>query len=178
MRAVYALAVGQRTLVLMRHGSAESDGVGGDFARDLTLEGRAQAVATARALHACGCVPDQVLCSSARRAEATWQAAAAAVVELAAARVCFIERLYLASADALADAIAEVDEAVECLVVVAHNPGLQELSLRLSRNGAADARAALARGFSPATAVVLRADALWSRLAVHGAGLAHVLRPG
>ena len=72
-----------------------------------------------------GLVPDVVLVSSARRTRETWAEIAA---DLGNAAVCFEARLYLADAATITQALSDRHGTV---LVIGHNPGLQELGLSL-----------------------------------------------
>jgi phosphohistidine phosphatase len=120
-----------KTVLLMRHGQAGGGASGGDFNRRLTDHGRAQAAAVGRWLVTASCVPDRLLVSAAMRAVQTAEICAAAAGFSGA-----LERhqsLYGAGPDQLIQAIAKLpsDQAV---MVVAHNPGLAQLTAFWSRN--------------------------------------------
>lgn len=145
-----------KLLLLLRHAAAGA-GVD-DHERRLSGEGRAQAAGVAERLAADGLRPDLVLSSSARRALETLEPL---TLGPAAPPVEVTERLYLAPAADLLSTIRDVDDGVERLLVVGHNPGLQRLALAL----AADAEQPALRHFPPATLVVLHFDvAAWGDL--------------
>lgn len=146
-------------LILFRHAKAESDAASGeDFDRALAPRGRREASAMGAQLAALGLAPELALVSPALRTRQTWEIAAEA---LPAAELRLEPALYNAEAATirrLAEAAAGGRGAV---VVVAHNPGLQELALRLMLEAEAPA-AALARvrhKFPPAALAVFRFDA-------------------
>ena len=74
-----------------------------------------------RWLRKAGHAPDQVLCSTARRARQTWQLAQPALK--AAPPVSFEDRIYLASAGQLLDLIRQAPRAAQTLLIVGHDPG-------------------------------------------------------
>lgn len=88
---------------------------------------------------ASGLRPALALVSSARRTMQTLD-----LLCLDGVRVEVSDMLYLASPEALLEAVALVPEEVGSLLVVAHNPGLHELAVRLA------GRAALAAADGPA----------------------------
>ena len=147
-----------RRLILLRHAkAAPASGGVKDFERPLTERGRRETVAVARDLDREGFAPDLALVSSARRAKETWAHAAQlfpqADVELRAG-------LYEAPPGAILDEIGSVAHRAQTLVVVGHNPGLQELAVTLvqrSGGSASDART-LGESFPTATAAVFVAD--------------------
>ena len=83
-----------------------------------------------RWLRKAGHVPDQVLCSTARRASETWQLAQPALK--AAPPVSFEDRIYLASAGQLLDLACQAPRAVQTLLIVGHDPGIPDLALLLA----------------------------------------------
>ena len=78
-----------------------------------------------------GDVPDQVLCSTARRARETWQLARDGLG--ADPPVSFERRVYQASPEALLDLARAVPSAVAILLIVGHDPAMHELALMLAR---------------------------------------------
>ena len=118
-----------RTVVLLRHAkSAWPDAP--DHDRPLARRGRGDAPVMGRWLRAVGHLPDQVVCSTARRARETWQLAQA---ELGAAPpVSFDSRVYQASAMKLLDLVRGTSPAARTLLIVGHDPALPELALALA----------------------------------------------
>ena len=74
--------------------------------------------------------PDVVLCSTATRARETFEAVRAALGE--PTPVWFERRLYGAGADELVDRLDEVPDSDGSVMLVGHNPGLQDLVLDLA----------------------------------------------
>jgi phosphohistidine phosphatase len=143
-----------RRLILFRHGKAEAAGLtGGDRERPLAQRGRTEGSLTAQWLRACGFSPDLVLLSPSVRTRATW---ACAEPLFPAARVEVRESLYLADAETIQDELAITPEDARVVMVVGHNPGLQELGLQLASEGdAPDSQILhLSEGFPTATACV------------------------
>jgi phosphohistidine phosphatase len=83
-----------------------------------------------RWLRAAGYLPDQVLCSTARRARETWQLARAGLG--ATPPASFSDGVYQGSASQLLDLIRGANPAVRTLLVVGHDPALPELALALA----------------------------------------------
>ncbi len=127
-----------RRLVLMRHARAAGllapDGSGlakgGDHARPLTPDGREDAVDMGVALAVRGWGPDLVLSSDSARTKQTWACLSVGLGEDLPVRV---ERaLYNADAETLLDELGVVEDEVRTVLVLAHNPGLQELAYGLT----------------------------------------------
>lgn len=120
-------------LILMRHAKAERRSTSGeDFDRALTETGREDAALMGRVLAKEGLVPDLVLVSAARRTQDTWEALSAAFPK---AKIEVRRDLYNASAPALLEAAEEAE--ARTVMVIAHNPGVHELTLDLLIDGGA-----------------------------------------
>ncbi len=136
-------------LWLLRHAKAgpySSD----DFGRELAPRGRRNAPAMGEKLASIGCEPTRVLCSAGRRAVETmcgvlpWLPADLSVHVL--------HRLYTFSPGAVLQCLRELREDPGDIMVVGHNPALQELALYLAGDGEEDAFAIL-HGKFPTCAV-------------------------
>jgi phosphohistidine phosphatase len=75
--------------------------------------------------------PELVLCSSAVRAQQTL-APIVAATGIGDDRVHFEPALYGAAADVILARVRRTDEAVRSVLVVGHNPGLQDLAVELA----------------------------------------------
>ncbi|WP_338498742.1 histidine phosphatase family protein [Streptomyces sp. SJL17-4] len=124
-------AVGRpRRLFVLRHSkSAWPEGVA-DHDRPLGPRGLRDAPAAGRFLTETGGLPDLVLCSPARRARQTWELAAAELNS--PVPTCHDPRLYGADDAELLDVLHDVPDEVATLVLVGHNPGLEDLVLLLA----------------------------------------------
>jgi phosphohistidine phosphatase len=119
-----------KTLTLLRHAkSGWDDPVSRDFDRPLNPRGRRAARTVGAEMKAQGLAFDLVLASPARRVIETLEEVAAAFGPI---RPRYHERLYLASITALTDIVRGAPEEVRRLLLVGHNPGLEELALILS----------------------------------------------
>ena len=151
-----------RQLTLLRHAKADPGGGATDFERSLNARGRSDASRIGWALIEAGVAPDVVLISSSSRTRQTWDQIARA---FPGAETRFLDSLYLAPADAL---LQEAKAAgAERVMIIAHNPGLQELAAELG-----GARTPLARRIEadfPTAAAALferkNEDAPWRLLA-------------
>ena len=124
-------------LILFRHAKAEGRAASGeDFDRDLTERGRRDARLVADALKARGIKADLALVSGARRTRSTWDVVS---VNLAFGEARFEDALYCAPAVSLLGAAERSGEAGTVLVL-AHNPGLHDLAVRLIASGDIEAR--------------------------------------
>ncbi|WP_317442103.1 histidine phosphatase family protein [Streptomyces collinus] len=125
-----------RRLVVLRHAkSAWPKGID-DHRRPLAPRGLRDAPAAGRFLAETDALPDLALCSTAVRARRTWELAAAQWGTPPPVR--YDRRLYAADVPDLLDVVHEVPREVETLLLVGHNPGLEELVLRLAGDGLDD----------------------------------------
>ena len=120
-----------KTLLLLRHAkSSWKIPDQPDFERPLNGRGERAAPLMGRHLRAEKLAPDLILCSPAERARQT-----AALFTKAAglgAELRYDERIYEASALQLLEVVTQADDGAETLLLVGHNPGLEELILLLT----------------------------------------------
>lgn len=178
-----------RTLILLRHAKSAWPDVP-DHERPLANRGRRDAPAVGHWLRAAGYVPDQVLCSTARRAWETWLLAAAGLGTTPP--VSAEDRVYRASAAELLELIRQVPAGPGTLLVVGHAPSLPDLALMLAEPAAGmpggghgardlDELAPLDRmraKFPTAALAVLEFTGAWPQLSPGHARLAAFMRPG
>ena len=120
-------------LILFRHGKAEPESLSGDdFDRRLQPRGQGEAAEMGERLAARGVVLDLVLVSAAERTRETWEALAASFPQ---AEVRFEDELYLAESSAIRRIAEQAGGGRGAVMVVGHNPGLHELTLRLMLEG-------------------------------------------
>ena len=118
-------------LYLLRHAKSSWKDTGlPDHDRPLAGRGRRAAKAIARHLRDHGIEPELVLCSTARRARETLEGIEPA---LGSAAVLVERDLYAANAPALLGRLRSVPDTVESVLLIGHNPGLQDLALDLAR---------------------------------------------
>ncbi|MFE5220408.1 SixA phosphatase family protein [Streptomyces sp. NPDC056626] len=142
-----------RRLMVLRHAkSAWPEGVE-DHRRPLAPRGLRDAPAAGRALAEAGGLPDLALCSTAVRARRTWELAAAEWGTPPPVR--YDRRLYAADAADLLDVVREVPREVEALLLVGHNPGLEELVAELAGDGLDDSLERLRAKFPTSAIAVL-----------------------
>lgn len=120
-----------KSLTLLRHAkSGWDDPVSRDFDRPLNPRGRRAARTVGREMKAQGLAFDLVLASTARRVIETLDEVAAGYGVLTPE---YDERLYLASVATLLDIVRHAPDRHDRLLLVGHNPGMEELALRLAR---------------------------------------------
>lgn len=112
-----------KTLHLLRHAKSDwSDSGIADHERPLNRRGKQARKVIAE--HVTGWKVDLVVCSTARRARAT----AKPVVEVLACPVRYDDALYSATPDGLLAVLRELPERDDAVVLVGHNPSMEELT--------------------------------------------------
>jgi phosphohistidine phosphatase len=119
----------ERTLILLRHAKSDWSGDESDIDRPLAPRGRRQAPDAGRWL--AGNIPgiDLAVVSPASRARATWDLAAAELGAPPPNRVD--DRVYAASERELLALVRQLPDDVWTVVLVGHNPGLEDLASTL-----------------------------------------------
>jgi len=185
-----------RTLILVRHAKSAWPDVP-DHERPLAPRGRRQAPLVGAWLRAAKYRPDLVLCSTARRARETWQLMS---TELGPpAQVTLEDRVYGADVADLLELVRETSPGVWTLLLVGHDPGVQDLTATLAsdeprRSGSSDGPGDSAgsggsggsggdplqrvwRKFPTGAAAVLAVPAAWPEVAVGSAHLTNFVVP-
>jgi phosphohistidine phosphatase len=163
------------TLCLLRHAkSSWSDQTLADRERPLARRGRRDARRIAKYLGRLKIAPELVLCSSAERTRETLDLLRPALGTASA--VSLETELYAASADELLERIRAVPETVGSVMVIGHNPGLQELALLLASDGA-DFKRLEGKFPTAALATLALGNTTWRRLSEGDAALAAYVLP-
>jgi phosphohistidine phosphatase len=163
------------TLYLLRHAkSSWSDPTLADPERPLSPRGRRDAERIAEHCLRLGIAPELVLCSTAQRTRETLELIRPALG--AAATVRLEPELYAASAESLLERLRSVPEGFGSVMLVGHNPGLQDLALVLASAGTELER--LEAKFPTAALATLTLPVeTWSRLSQADAVLAAYVVP-
>lgn len=161
-------------LGLLRHAKSDWDDMAlRDFDRGLNRRGRKGAALMGRHILDYGLRWSSALASPAERVRRTLEASGLALP------VTFDQRAYLADADTLLALVAALPSAEDAVLLVGHNPGLQDLLLTLADPVADDPllRAA-AEKFPTAAFAVLQLDiAEWGDCRPGCGRLVHFARP-
>ncbi len=112
-------------LVLLRHAKSDWDGDEADIERPLAPRGRRQAPEAGRWLAANLPVIDLAVVSPAVRAAQTWQLVAAELTS--PPRSLTDDRVYAASVQELLTVVRDLPAEATTVVLVGHNPGLEDL---------------------------------------------------
>jgi phosphohistidine phosphatase len=143
-----------RRLILFRHAKSDwSEDGRDDHDRGLAPRGRRAAGPMGAWLAGRGFAPDLVLCSTARRARATWNLARAAFTPAPKAR--FERDIYMASPEALLEQVRNAPAEIQTLMILGHNPGLEQFVETLASKGDPEARRALSEKFPTAAIAVI-----------------------
>jgi len=166
-----------RRLLLLRHAKTERLQPGGqDHDRVLTDRGRADAKKLGAFLARHAFVPDRAVVSTAARTSETWTLLAAAFAK--APPVSLEDGIYNASPQAILQAIKSTAAEIGTLLVIGHNPGIQELAATLTASGDIDARERLGEGFpTSALAAISFASQDWAGVHARGGRLEHFVTP-
>lgn len=149
----------RRYLYLMRHAEAAlGAGSSGDFARVLTARGIDQATATARWIVAQPHPPEYALVSAAQRTQQTFEVLSRT---LAIARRDMSSALYDAELSTCLSLVQTLPTDCSVALILAHNPGMQELLNVLVTGRVGEARF----GMGTASCVRLSADLTWEHWA-------------
>jgi len=118
------------TLILLRHAKSDWSGGEPDHERPLAARGHRQAPEAGRWLAAHVDRIDLALVSSAERACRTWSLAAAELDDAPPVRLD--DLLYGASGASLLSVVHDLREDLSTVVMVGHNPGLEDLASTLA----------------------------------------------
>jgi phosphohistidine phosphatase len=167
-----------KTLTLLRHAkSGWDDLVPRDFDRPLNGKGKRAAETVGRYLRSEKLAFDHVVASPAVRVVETLDHVAVGLGETLAP--AWDRRIYLASASTLLEAIHELPAQAERVLMVGHNPGLEDLVLALVPDRADDRlRDDVELKFPTASLAELRFEVdRWDAVAANGATLLRFIRP-
>jgi len=166
-----------KILTLLRHAkSGWDDPVARDFDRPLNQRGRRAAATVGRALRDEGARFDAVIASPAVRVVETLREVADGYGGALEPR--HEADLYLASPSVLLEHVQRADDRAERLLVVGHNPGLEQLALLLAGSDRSGALAELQDKYPTATVAVIEFDVdHWSQVQKGGGALVRFIRP-
>ena len=136
-----------RDLILLRHAHADAAGAGQpDLDRPLSATGVEEARAAGDWLREHGLLPDRVLCSPSARTRGTL----AALGDIGGAPTTLEPAIYEASPGTLAG-LVDAQRDAERLLLVGHNPGMEQLAALMHSGQSGDYR-----GMPPGGIAVLR----------------------
>lgn len=136
------LGKSERTLVLLRHAKSDWSGRESDIDRPLSKRGLHEAPQAGQWLAHGVAGLDLAVVSPANRAQKTWELASAELDSPPAASID--DRLYAASAHQLLGVVRALPEDANAVLLVGHNPGIEELVSLLTGESIAMPTSALA----------------------------------
>lgn len=145
----------KKELLLFRHAQAGAGSpTGRDFDRILTEFGRSQPEPAGLAIVSAGFSPQLVLCSSSARTRETL--ALLQLSELCAnAEIQFSDALYECTTRQVLMELASVDESIERVLLLGHNPSLSDLATALTHKSV---------GLSPGEHAWLSFEGTWAAI--------------
>ncbi|MDP3551707.1 MAG: histidine phosphatase family protein [Novosphingobium sp.] len=167
-----------KTLALFRHAKSDwSDARARDFDRPLNARGQRGAQAMGGYIRETGRTFDRMIASPAVRAAETVEEASKAWK--CTFKVEWDRRIYLASSATLIDLIKELSGDPASVLMVGHNPGLEDLIFDLvPDDGSSPLRDVVEEKFPTATFAVLELDvARWADVSEGCARLVEIKRP-
>lgn len=163
------------SLYLLRHAKAGPQDSKNDRERALVEPGRQGAKAIAAAISERRVAPVLVLCSAAARARETLAIVLPSLKPMP--QIHYEDGLYLADAKQLLGRLRKVPEETESVMIVGHNPGLQELAVILSDVRTGPLMARLAQEFPTSALARFEVALSWPRLEAGGARLTALIAP-
>ncbi|HYH50553.1 MAG TPA: histidine phosphatase family protein [Acidimicrobiia bacterium] len=159
--------MGMHRLFVLRHAkSSWNNAHQADFDRPLAPRGEKAAEALAEHIGGWDEAPALVLCSTARRAQDTLEPVRARLPRSTEVRL--EDELYGASAPELLARLQVVADEVPSVMVVGHNPGLEDLVRGLGPHGDAGVIARVHAKFPTAALATLAFDGSWQQLGSGG----------
>ena len=162
------------TLSLLRHAkSSWDDQTLADHDRPLAPRGRRAAKVIAKHLGRKGISPELVLCSPSTRTRQTLKRLSPGLGKNAEVQI--EPELYAAQARDLLDVLQKVPDEVESVMLIGHNPGIQDLALSLASAGSKIPR--LRSKFPTAALATFELNGTWRELAPGSAELVSLVTP-
>jgi phosphohistidine phosphatase len=165
----------ERLLLVVRHAKSDQQAGAADHDRPLNARGRRDAAALGRWLAQDGPQLDLVLCSSATRAQQTWELASQQLP--ARPPLDVMPELYETSPAGVLRQLTAVDEHVRVVAVVGHEPTQSALVSLLAGSAEPEAQAAMHSGFATSAVALLEPSVSWAQLAEGTCRLIRVQTP-
>ncbi len=164
-----------RDLFIVRHAKSDwSHAVVSDYDRELSSKGEKDAPLIAKWLKNHDIIPEILVSSPAMRAR---QTADAIINQLSIApqNIVFDKQLYLASIDTLLEVLSKMDNDVVKVMLIGHNPGLENLVIHLCRDALPYQHDATL--LTPANVVHLQFKSSWKSITPKSGQLINFIRP-
>ncbi len=149
-----------KKLYLLRHAETIDPSMAmNDISRKLTPRGEDDAQSLGHFIMQNDHTPDLVLCSDAVRTRETWDNVNR-FMPIPKPTVRYVKALYGGSRNEYLDAIQRVNDDINALMVIGHNPSIYELAVALAAR-----THKFAHGYAPCTLTILSCDiASWAAL--------------
>jgi phosphohistidine phosphatase len=166
-----------KTLLVLRHAKASQDAsFAVDFDRPLKPRGHRQSMDLGRMMRDRHLTFDAIVASPAVRVVETVTGLVEGLGRTT--EPVYDRRLYSASPEMLLEVIREADDRAESLLVVGHNPGLQQLLLHLAEDDRDGLRGDVASNFPTATLAEFRfAVEHWRDVGPRSGRIVSLIRP-
>lgn len=149
-----------KKLIVIRHAKADGSFTGADFDKPLQERGRQAAPLIAKKIISRGIQHPFILCSGALRTQQTLSLMNT-YFQVPQERIIIDPDLYLAAAQKLLNAIQQTPDAVDELILIAHNPGVTALINSLAQESIINVPTA-------GTACILFDTPKWQQLQANG----------
>jgi phosphohistidine phosphatase len=164
-----------RRLILLRHAKSDRPAGVSDLDRPLNSRGKRTAPRVGEYLAAEGLRPDVVVVSPSLRTRQTWDAVQPA---LKGPEPEIVQAIYEAPDSALLAVLRSTPDTAASLLMIGHNPGLQELALRLAGSGDKTGRKRLTVEFPTAAVAVIDFEGeTWGSVAAGSGRLERFVAP-
>jgi len=163
-----------KTLYILRHAkSAWDSDAQDDFSRPLNTRGRRDALAMGKWMMRENFFPDQIVSSPALRA---WQTVTSVchALQIDLATIDFDKHLYLAGMTELCNVLSNTEKGVNSVLLVGHNPGLEQLIQHLLNS---DPRDIAGDKLLPTAAFCILKIGNWDDIESGSAELVMIMKP-
>lgn len=162
-----------KRLYLLRHAEAAPAMGTGDKDRSLSTHGKVQAIALGRSMMSKGYKPEKVYCSGALRTRQTLDGIEESFGSLNAR---YEDEIYYGGTGELFSFIQNTSDEKQSVLIVAHNPSIYELVVKLGADNPSTHLQRLGMGYKPATLSVLDCPCeKWSDLQMYENALIDLL---
>ena len=164
-----------RQLMILRHAKSDwQSDANSDFDRPLAKRGKKDAPRVGSYLAKHNLTPDYVIASPAKRTKQTAKLVCEAM-KIPSTQCHFDEAIYLASLDTLLSVLAIIPESANRVMLIGHNPGMDELLLYLAKQK--PPRTDSGKLMTTAACALLDIPGEWKALVPHCAELKQLIRP-
>lgn len=120
----------KKNIYLLRHAKSDHSNGMDDHERPLNARGRKDALNMGKHMASTLTLPDMVLCSTSVRTQETWKCISQSFSQAPAVQC--VKGLYLATPGEMIKEIGKLAEDITSVMVIAHNPGIHQLSVLLT----------------------------------------------